>query len=102
MNSNDIKQLIFDAVHENRQSAKPVRREKRSGSFSKKVMAFSCIIYAGTWLTCIVSWFWLGVFPEELKAMATWLFGATFAFYEAKSCIENKSKIEHPNNGTEF
>jgi hypothetical protein len=100
MNENNIKQLIYDAVQENRscESKPSIRREKPRLQFSKKLMIFSCVIYGGTWIACIVSWFWQGVFPEDLKTMATWLFGATFAFYEAKSCIENKSKIEHSHN----
>ncbi|MCL2187572.1 MAG: hypothetical protein FWC16_05955 [Defluviitaleaceae bacterium] len=104
MNNNDIKQMIFDAVQENRapeQKSAP-RHKKNERTFSQKIMAFSCVLYGLTWVACIVSWFWQGIFPEDLKSMATWLFGATFAFYEAKSCIENKSKIEINRIENEF
>jgi hypothetical protein len=93
MNESDIKQLIMDTMNTGKHEVRKVK-EKTKMQFSKKLMVFSCVLYACTWVVCVVAWFWQGVFPEEIKTMATVLFGASFACYEAKACIENKTKLE--------
>jgi|GEM_PF-2309286 len=102
MNDADIKQFILDVMHEGKQRQVGDRHGKKRlrNNFSKKLMVFSCVIFAATWAISVASWFFNGSFPEELKVMATWLFGSTFAFYEAKACIENKAKLEttHPED----
>jgi len=67
-------------------------------NFSKKLMVFASVIYAATWLVMVYSWFALRESPDTLKEYTTYLYGAAFAFYSAKSCIENKAKIEKSKN----
>jgi hypothetical protein len=42
----------------------------------------------------MLSWFLLDTYSEELKSMATWLFGASLAVFKAKSALENKTRID--------
>lgn len=100
MNENDIKQLIIDTLGVGKRTNTDIaggHKGKSKMQFSKKLMVFSCSLYACTWGVSVVSWFLESSFPSELKTMATLLFGATFACYEAKACIENKEKLKHFN-----
>jgi len=107
VNQSDIKQFIIDTVQNGShpdlvaakeslpaQTSKPVNtpkhKIKKKMEFSKKLMVFSSLMYAATWAVTMYSWFVFSTIPDGLKEMATWLFGATVAFYNAKSVMDHK------------
>jgi len=71
------------------------RRQKNPLGFSKKLMVFASVMYAATWIVSVISIFYLQEYPIELKNMATWLYGANMAVYNAKAALENKTRIEN-------
>jgi chaperonin GroEL (HSP60 family) len=100
MNEKEVKRFIAEAMKNSPKANKPQnfsrvksKSENQKMQFSKKLMIFSCVIYACTWIVTMTSWFFMESYSEDLKSMATWLFGASLAFYEAKSAIENKTRI---------
>ena len=66
--------------------------------FSKKLTLALMVIFALTWAAAIVSWFMgLGI-PMEIMYWTTGSFGLIGSGYYAKSCVENKAKIEAQRN----
>jgi hypothetical protein len=119
MNESDIKQFVIDTVRTTKRRARdnvvtenttePMNGRKQRMQFSKKIMIFACLIYAATWGVTMYSWLVEGIYSTDLKEMATWLFGACVAFYNAKSLLEHKfdadnkrAQIIHDHNNMHF
>jgi len=90
--------IIDNAVHmlelaRSHTPPRPIDR-KKSMEFSKKLMILTMIIFTGTWIVAVISWFMLETFPSELVAWVSGVTGFEVVFYMHKSKIENKAKIE--------
>jgi len=72
----------------------PKGKPPRKMEFSKKLMLLSTFMFAGTWAAALASWFMFREIPWEFAQYATWLYGASFVSYCAKTAYKNKSKIE--------
>ena len=68
-------------------------QHKPKTEFSKGLIKFLCTLCGGTWVVATVSWFMWREFPHELVQYTSWFFGAVIAYY-AKSCYENRAKID--------
>lgn len=104
MDEHEIKRYIAEQMHSGTQLNGGTQTgfkqtvKKKKMEFIKKLLVFSCTLYGCTWAAGIGAWFLLDTYPSGLLELATWLFGAILAFYCAKSCIENKAKIENSHN----
>jgi len=62
--------------------------------FSKKLTTFFCILIAAAFTVAAFSWLAWREIPTELLAWVTGFISACGVPYMAKSCMENKAKIE--------
>ena len=65
--------------------------------FSKIILIFSMALVAATWIVAVFSWVFHGELPYQLMIWVSGFFCVELASYMAKSCIENKAKIERTN-----
>ena len=108
MNDNDIKQLIIDTLRENSQgpamsrpapkpssgqNRDPKRSDVGSGNFSKKIMIFISVLFAGSWGLGKVTWLMpeLEAYPAEYKWPIAIIYGAITCFYQISSAIEKQN-----------
>ena len=114
MNDNDIKQLIIDTLRENGQvpprnkpTPKPSSGQKRgnksgdegSSDFSKKIMIFLSVLFAGSWGMGKVTWLMpdLEAYPPEYKWPIAIIYGAVICAYQIKRAMENQSAGDASN-----
>ena len=92
MNELDLKKVMVEAIKEV-QTPPPKGKQPRKMEFSKKLMLVSTLMMAGTWAATIVSWFMFREIPWEFTQYATWLYGASFVSYCAKTALPHHTII---------
>ena len=68
-------------------------QHKAKTEFSKWIMGISTLIFAGTWIVAVISWFLWREFPTELTIFISICYGTESFAYMRKSGYENKAKI---------
>ena len=103
MNPEDFDRAIIEVLQQKAASAQAAAtshsQPKEKMEFSKWVMVIATLIFVGTWIVAIISWFIWRDIPTELIIFINICYGMGSSAYMCKTAYENKLKIHNGFQG---